>query len=203
MLFFVSFAHQPSQTCSRHVFSPWEGATITVPDPEFDFAALLKQRLEEEEQLAELDMYDPTDSLSPLSTPPSTPVTYPIDEINCEIDNIPALNNSVMHHSQSTSYIAQSTTQYRAKQKSKKNRKRKRELEKASRMAIDYVVPPRVRQKFTHAPEPITTDFNTNSAPHASTGYIGLREETWKCEHSLEELLGPKYGFTHCPWTGE
>ncbi|PBK66647.1 hypothetical protein ARMSODRAFT_1021096 [Armillaria solidipes] len=133
---------EKGQTRSRCVFSPWEGATITVPDPEFDFTALLKQRLEEEEQLAELDMYDPTDSLSPLSTPPSTPATYPIDEINHEIDDIPALNNSVMHHSQSTSHIAQSTAQYRAKQKSKKNRKRKRELEKASRVAIDYVVPP-------------------------------------------------------------
>ncbi|PBK83052.1 hypothetical protein ARMGADRAFT_1089804 [Armillaria gallica] len=70
-------------------------------------------------------------------------------------------------------------------------------------MAIDYVVPPRVRQKFTHAPEPITTDFNTNGASHASTSYIGLREETWKYKHILKELLGPKYGFTHCPWTGD
>ncbi|PBK63847.1 hypothetical protein ARMSODRAFT_893855, partial [Armillaria solidipes] len=50
--------------------------------------------------------------------------------------------------------------------------------------------------------EAIETPFNTEDAPHASTGYLGLREETWKRHHTLEELTGPRYGFTHYPWTG-
>ncbi|SJL08300.1 uncharacterized protein ARMOST_11663 [Armillaria ostoyae] len=83
------------QTCSKRVFSPYKGEPLVVPDPQFDFPALVKQWVQEEDQLAELDTYDPFDSQSPLSTPPltlpSTPPTSPMHEQ--ELGNtIPALD---------------------------------------------------------------------------------------------------------------
>ncbi|SJL08301.1 uncharacterized protein ARMOST_11664 [Armillaria ostoyae] len=32
--------------------------------------------------------------------------------------------------------------------------------------------------------------------------YVGLHEETWKRMHTLEELVGPQYSFTHYGWSG-
>ncbi|PBK59482.1 hypothetical protein ARMSODRAFT_1027428 [Armillaria solidipes] len=61
------------QTRSQCVFLPWNTTPIIVPDPGFDFTKLVKQRMEEEEQLAELNAYDPFDSHSPLSTPGPPP----------------------------------------------------------------------------------------------------------------------------------
>ncbi len=75
------------QTCSNCVFSPYEGEPLVVPDPQFDFSALVKQRVQEEDHLAELDVYDPFDSQSPLSTPPLTPPASLI----CD----PAIENSI------------------------------------------------------------------------------------------------------------
>ncbi|PBK83205.1 hypothetical protein ARMGADRAFT_1089548 [Armillaria gallica] len=61
------------QTRSNRVFSPYKGEPLVVPDPQFEFSALVKQHVQEEDCLAELDAYDPFDSQSPLSTPPSIP----------------------------------------------------------------------------------------------------------------------------------
>lgn len=59
-----------------------------------------------------------------------------------------------------------------------------------------------MQAKHVQPAEPLTTDFKTNKVPHASTGYVGLVEDTWKRLHTLEELTGPKYSFAHRPWQG-
>ncbi len=67
-----------------------------VPDSQFDFAMLVKERMEEEEQLAELNMYNPFNSHSPLSTPPSSPELVPTDDFNepsVELTCIPPLQS--------------------------------------------------------------------------------------------------------------
>ncbi|PBK63769.1 hypothetical protein ARMSODRAFT_1023667 [Armillaria solidipes] len=52
------------QTRSQRVFSPWNTVPIIVPDPQFDFAALVKQRMEVPEDIlrlifTEADIDDP------------------------------------------------------------------------------------------------------------------------------------------------
>ncbi|SJL12090.1 uncharacterized protein ARMOST_15511 [Armillaria ostoyae] len=42
-----------------------------------------------------------------------------------------------------------------------------------------------------------TVQFDVETAPHTSSGYVGLVKETWKRQHTLDELVGPKYCFQH------
>ncbi|SJL18888.1 uncharacterized protein ARMOST_22490 [Armillaria ostoyae] len=197
----------PGQIRSKCAFSPWEGTPITVPDPEFDFGALLKQRLDNELALEELDMFYPFDSQSPLTTPPSSPKTWPQSadrDDTPEFLCLPPLDNASPSDYASTMAqpSASRTPLSHSKHQSKNNRKRKCELANAHKSAFNYEVLPRVRLKHTHASDPIKTDFETQSAPHALTAYVGICEESWKQHHTLDELVGPKFGFTHCQWLG-
>ncbi|PBK63585.1 hypothetical protein ARMSODRAFT_1023786 [Armillaria solidipes] len=142
------------QTRSKRVFSPYEGEPLVVPDPQFDFLALVKQCVQEEDCLAELDAYNPFDSQSHLSTPPSTPLASPTCSQIVE-NSIPALDLDPPSTANDS-------------------------LRKHSNRSLNT--------------KPLT--------PHTSTSYVGLREETWKCMHMLEELVGPRYGFTHYRWSG-
>ncbi|PBK83695.1 hypothetical protein ARMGADRAFT_1089135 [Armillaria gallica] len=63
------------ETRSNGVFSPWGGPVIQIANSEFNLAQVVQACVEEEELLAGLDMYDPIDSQSLLSSPPSTPPT--------------------------------------------------------------------------------------------------------------------------------
>ncbi|KAK0442271.1 uncharacterized protein EV420DRAFT_1485394 [Desarmillaria tabescens] len=166
---------------------------ITVPHPSFDFPALVRDRVQEEEKLAALDAYDSFDSHSPLSLPPQTPPPSSPTPENlslADVPNLPPLEPA-------------SSTKLHAKRQSKRNRHLKRQRAKDDRYAYDYEVPPPLRFKHTHATDPIAMEFDTDSAPHASTAYVGLREESWKREHTLDELLSPEYSFRHCPWIGQ
>ncbi|SJL15741.1 uncharacterized protein ARMOST_19246 [Armillaria ostoyae] len=188
----------PGKTWSQRVFSPWEGPVITVPDPSFDFEGLVRHRVEEEDALESLDAYDPFDSQSPLSTPPDMPTNSrppsPFDAA------IPV--NQVPDAPTHTPQAVPASSRSHGKKQSRQNRKRKRQAQKEHDVFSLQELPRNLQLKHTHAAEPIVTEFDVANAPHASTGYVGKVEATWKREHTLEELVGPRYNFQHCHWQG-
>ncbi len=158
--------------------------------------------MEEEDQLVKLDAYDPFDSHSPLSTPPMSPELGPTADFiepPTELSSLPLPANPLGPRAQLPSG---SGSQRHAKEQSKANRRRKRKREREEMTALDYEPRPRIRVKHTLEPEAIATSFKTHDTPHASTAYLGIREESWKRQHTLEELTAPSYGFMHCPWSG-
>ncbi len=189
------------QTRSERVFSPWGGEVIKISDPAFDLSAVVRHRVEEEDALEALDAYDPFDSQSPLSSPPTTPCTSrapspsPDTEIFAELSVLAPPTPRPP---------PPATSKNHSKRQSRENRKRKRRKKKTGdRLTHHPDIPPRLRSKHTHAAEPLVTDFDVADAPHASSGYVGLVEESWKREHTLEELTGPKFNFWHCKWQGQ
>ncbi len=174
-----------------------------VLDPEFDFTKLVKQHMEEEEQLAELDVYDPFDSHSPLSTPPTSLELGPTTEFikpPAEQSNPPLPADPLGLGAWLPSGLG---SQSHATEQSKINRHHKRKREREETTALDYEPRPQIHMKHTLEPKAIATPFNTHDALHASTAYVRIREESWKHQHMLEELIAPSsYGFTHCTWSG-
>lgn len=146
------------------MFSPWEGTPIVVPDPEFDFPALVKERTEQEKSFADLDACDPFDSGSPLTTPPSSP------ELKASLDprlDLPmALLASLPDTSTSDMALpSDARCPSHAKWQSKANCKHKRKLAKKNGSIFDYETPPSLHAKHTHASFPIQTEFETQQAP--------------------------------------
>lgn len=182
----------PRTTRSQRVFSLWEGPVITTSNPGFDLDAVVRCRVEEEDAL---DAYDPFGQ-SPLSSPPSTPCISRVPSLNADpLTEPPPSTPATLHPTDA------STSQTHSK--SRNNRKRKRRETKAEHnSSLHQDVPPRLRSKHTHATEPLVTAFDVDDAPHASLGYIGLVEESWKREHTLDELTGPKFNFRHYGWQG-
>ncbi|PBK86786.1 hypothetical protein ARMGADRAFT_1086279 [Armillaria gallica] len=161
------------QTCSQCVFSSWNTTPIVVPDPEFDFAKLVKQHMEEEDQLAKLDVYDLFDSHSPLSTPPMSPELGPTAnfiELPTELSSLPLPADPLGPRAQLPSGLG---SQCRAKEQSKANHCHKRKWEREEMTALDYKPHPQICVKHTLEPEAIATSFKTHNMPHASTAYLG------------------------------
>ncbi len=173
------------------MFSPWGGPIIQVADPQFDLATIVQAWVAEEELLASLDVYDPINSQSLLSSLPTTPATSPRSSPMPDVAP-PPLQQPEAQAGPSRSH---------SKAQSRQNRKCKRERNRDS-LKEDYATHPHLHAKHTHATEPLSVKFDLNAALHTSSGYVGLVEEMWKRQHSLEELLGPKYNFQHCPWGG-
>ncbi|PBK81490.1 hypothetical protein ARMGADRAFT_1091234 [Armillaria gallica] len=183
----------PQKTRSDWIFSPWEGPIIMVPDPEFDFKTLLRTHIEEEEEVELLDAYDPLDTHSLLSSPPSSHPSLPEEPPHTQP---PSTTPPEVPQDQQPS----TSLQTHSKQQSRKNRKRKCQ-EAAKDFGTD--VHPHLKAKHVYATGPIMTDYNIGDAPYATSGYVGLREESWKQQHTLDELVGPKYNFCHYEWQGK
>ncbi|PBK63576.1 hypothetical protein ARMSODRAFT_858311, partial [Armillaria solidipes] len=183
---------------SERVFSAWDVPVIMVPDPEFDFEALVHSQVEEEDALAELDTYNPFDSQSPLSLPPSTP-THSHPPSPSPSHHPIASQSAAASASIPQPQVLQSLTHN--KKQSRCNCKRKQEEEK-QQPGSTRKIPCCLWRKHTHAAEPIVSEFDVADAPHATSGYVGIAEDTWKQQHTLEELLGPKFKFQHCEWQG-
>ncbi|SJL08346.1 uncharacterized protein ARMOST_11709 [Armillaria ostoyae] len=168
-------------THSKCVFSPWEGTPIVVPDPDFDFPALVKERMEQEEFFTNLDAHNPFDSGSPLTMPPSSP------ELKASLDltfNLPTALPASQPNTPMLDMAPPSDAPHpsHAKQQSKANGN--------------------LCTKHTHTSSPVQTEFEIEQAPHASTAYVRIHEDSWKKHHTLQDLVGPKYGFKHCAWPG-
>ncbi len=111
---------------------------IVVPDPEFDFAKLMKQRMEEEDQLAKLDAYDPFDSHSLLSTPHVPRIRSKLPtllSLPAELSSLPLPADPLGPRAQLPSGLG---SQRHAKEQSKANRRRKRKREREEMTALDY-----------------------------------------------------------------
>ncbi|PBK83213.1 hypothetical protein ARMGADRAFT_1089558 [Armillaria gallica] len=182
----------------QRLFSPWESPVITVPDPEFNLKALLWSHIEEEETLEALDAYDLLDTHSLLSSPPSTQSTSPDLETPTSSLPIQLLSAAVLDAVPDQPLATSSKSH--SKWQSHKNHKRK--CQDAAK-ELHTNVHPHLKAKHTHATNPIMADYDIRDAPHATSEYVGIREESWKQQYILDELLGPKHNFHHHHWQGE
>ncbi|SJK99853.1 uncharacterized protein ARMOST_03164 [Armillaria ostoyae] len=163
--------------CSKYVFSPWEGTPIVMLDLEFDFPALVKEHIEQEEFFADLDAHDPFDSGLPFTMPPSSP------ELKASLDptfNLPTASPALQPNApmSDTSPPSDAPCPSHAKQQSKTNCKRKQKLAKENSSIFEYEAPPSLCTKHTHASSPVQTEFEIEQAPHASTAYVGICEDS-------------------------
>ncbi|SJL16270.1 uncharacterized protein ARMOST_19790 [Armillaria ostoyae] len=188
-------------TRSKHVFSPWDMGSIDVPDPEFDFERLVKSRMADEDELAALDAFDPMDTRSPLSSVPPSP-SLSTSSPSHTMSNPTEISLSTYHTPGSSELQDSATRLSHSKKQSKASRKRKHAEQKAHARITEYKAPPRLHAKHVQGAEPLMTAYATEEALHASTGYVGLVEDSWKRVHTLEELTGPKFGFSHKKWNG-
>ncbi|PBK59997.1 hypothetical protein ARMSODRAFT_1027005 [Armillaria solidipes] len=162
---------------SKHIFSPWESTPIVVPDPEFDFPALVKERMEQEEFFADLDTHDPFNSGLPLTTPPSSP------ELKASLDltfNLPMASPALQPNApmSDTSPPSNTPCPSHAKRQSKANCNCKWKLAKENSSIFEYEAPPSLCTKHTHTSSPVQTEFEIEQAPHASTAYVGIRKDS-------------------------
>lgn len=172
-----------------------------ISDPTFDFDALMQDHVEDEDALEAIDMYNPFNSHSPLLSPLTTPcASYAPSPLPFTEDTAKPPSPSFTTEQPPLSGMHKSHSKWQSCENWKwKCCEWKAELN----VRLDPDVPSHLRSKHTHATEPVVMEFNLEDALHASSGYIGLVEESWKWEHTLEELTGPKFKFWHCEWQGQ
>lgn len=170
---------------------------VTCANPSFNFENLLMQSIARE------DPYDPLFSLSPLSTPPSTPLGSP----HPSAAPLPPADGPAQRQ-QPPSAPTESRLA-KKKKKGHKNRRNRRDKVKQQQSFGDYAVREEAKAKYVNYDEPIAAYNSLRSAKVASSGFVGLNSQrssrqSSKKQYTLEEMVGEgsEFNFKLVEWDG-
>ncbi|EEB97374.1 hypothetical protein MPER_03319, partial [Moniliophthora perniciosa FA553] len=154
--------------------------------PSFNFPSLFKRALEEEAQRLREENLKDLSTLSPLSTPPSSPFLS---------SSVPAS----LHEINKVDTDCEQPSNARAQQR--ENRKRKRqELDIAS-----YTPPPNGKRRHVESSKPRYSVIRLENIRVSEKGFTGYAVDLGEnVQHSLQDLVGPnsKFKMTLIEWDG-